>query len=365
MNSRNAFFRAQTTNYQYMKQVRKANGIVMWISLIFYFLLMIASLVSYLLSDYTAFSSAILFFASGALLLCQLFSFGRLKCSARYGYLTIFLFAAIFTYINIVTKNYITLILLIPFLSLCILYCDTVLLLIIDAVWILNAVIKLIVMLNAPDTSGAEYTAYTMLLLVCTLFAVSILLVSRTLFCCFHNLCHSLKQESTIHKQLYTKSSYDSTTGLLNRNSYNEYVSHYTGAGLSSLCCIYIDVNGLHEYNNTYGHQAGDKMLHTVAATLTDCFHSHKIYRIGGDEFVIICENSPFKSTLAKLQEFRTHMKKNHIYIATGMEWREENLYLDEMIKTADEKMFQDKERFYKIYPSGRNASPIYDKLVE
>ena len=106
------------------------------------------------------------------------------------------------------------------------------------------------------------------------------------------------------------------------------YVIEYKEGNCDSISCIYIDVNGLHEYNNTYGHQAGDKMLKTVAAELKECFAEHSHYRIGGDEFVIICENTAFKSILMQLNHFREQMKIHNIYIASGMEWRDENMNL-------------------------------------
>lgn len=151
----------------------------------------------------------------------------------------------------------------------------------------------------------------------------------------------------------------------MNRNSYNTYISEYVEGTFECISCIYIDVNGLHEYNNTYGHQAGDKMLKMVAAELKKCFEKHTQYRIGGDEFVIISENTDFKDILADLKNFRIQMKKHNIHIASGMEWRDDDMDLADMIKKADAKMYQDKERFYKTFPNGRESATLYQRAVE
>ena len=40
-----------------------------------------------------------------------------------------------------------------------------------------------------------------------------------------------------------------------------------------------------------YGYQKGDELLKTVTKSLTDNFRTADVYRIGGDEFVVICQN--------------------------------------------------------------------------
>lgn len=106
-------------------------------------------------------------------------------------------------------------------------------------------------------------------------------------------------------------------------------------------------------------------MLKMVAAELKKCFEKHTQYRIGGDEFVIISENTDFKDILADLKNFRIQMKKHNIHIASGMEWRDDDMDLADMIKKADAKMYQDKERFYKTFPNGRESATLYQRAVE
>ena len=53
----------------------------------------------------------------------------------------------------------------------------------------------------------------------------------------------------------------DLLTGLFNRNSYEQKLKTYSSMCNQVLPCVYVDVNGLHELNNTRGHAAEDKML--------------------------------------------------------------------------------------------------------
>ena len=77
----------------------------------------------------------------------------------------------------------------------------------------------------------------------------------------------------------------DMLTGLRNRNCYEHPLEYYITKNVESLCCLYIDANGLHELNNTLGHAAGDEMLIYIGNSLKTIFGTQDTYRIGGDEF--------------------------------------------------------------------------------
>ena len=80
----------------------------------------------------------------------------------------------------------------------------------------------------------------------------------------------------------------DQVTGLMNRSAYEKYLHESEPAHIQlPAVCVYIDVNGLHEINNKHGHEAGDKLLQSVAECLRAQFPDDGLYRIGGDEFVV------------------------------------------------------------------------------
>lgn len=230
--------------------------------------------------------------------------------------------------------------------------------------WALNGVLRFVQIWNSEEQMKL-LQGFAWVVMICIVYAVAVYMVNESISTHYREVCHDLHHENRLHTKLYQQSTVDSTTGILNRNAYNNYVIEYKEGNCDSISCIYIDVNGLHEYNNTYGHQAGDKMLKTVAAELKECFAEHSHYRIGGDEFVIICENTAFKSILMQLNHFREQMKIHNIYIASGMEWRDENMNLADMIKKADAKMYRDKERFYKAFPNARECGMLYQNAVE
>ena len=79
---------------------------------------------------------------------------------------------------------------------------------------------------------------------------------------------------------------HDSLTGLYNRSAYDAKREHLDGSDIGVLI---IDVDEFKKYNDTYGHDVGDKVLQKVARVLQDSFRSEDfISRIGGDEFCVM-----------------------------------------------------------------------------
>ena len=52
---------------------------------------------------------------------------------------------------------------------------------------------------------------------------------------------------------------------------------------------VYLDVNGLKDINDQFGHAFGDKVLIECAERMKQVFQDGSFYRVGGDEFVIVC----------------------------------------------------------------------------
>ena len=96
----------------------------------------------------------------------------------------------------------------------------------------------------------------------------------------------SMHENFSIRHKLLGIAETDLNVGLKNRNAYESQMHDYPMHCSSTLSCVYLDVNGLHELNNTRGHAAGDEMLKTVAAKVRDIFGEEYSYRVGGDEFV-------------------------------------------------------------------------------
>ena len=87
----------------------------------------------------------------------------------------------------------------------------------------------------------------------------------------------------------------DNLTGLPNRQAFEEEFHHYQAVLARHperhLALFMLDLNGLKRTNDQYGHEAGDALLIQMARQLrTLCRQDEKIFRIGGDEFVLLAE---------------------------------------------------------------------------
>jgi diguanylate cyclase (GGDEF)-like protein len=81
----------------------------------------------------------------------------------------------------------------------------------------------------------------------------------------------------------------DSLTGLPNRRAWDEVLASAIGSGLRQLCVALIDIDHFKTYNDSEGHQAGDKLLQDAAAAWRQVVRSGDIVaRCGGDEFAVL-----------------------------------------------------------------------------
>lgn len=157
----------------------------------------------------------------------------------------------------------------------------------------------------------------------------------------------SMKKNAEINEKLNQIANYDSLTGTMNRNSYHTVLDALTNESSRTLACIYIDVNGLHEINNHLGHQAGDIMLKTVADMLLKLFSQSDVFRIGGDEFVVLCRDRDRQDAERRIELIRQDLKEQGYFISVGIEWQDQNMDIKKMVNSAEEAMQRDKQRYY------------------
>ena len=138
----------------------------------------------------------------------------------------------------------------------------------------------------------------------------------------------------------------DALTGLQNRNRY-EYFCQHLQQGTDGIACIYFDVNGLHEVNNTRGHLAGDEMLKTVAEAISREFGENNTYRIGGDEFVAFRYERNEELVRNDMNKVTAEVLERGYHVAAGMAMATPDKKLITVIKTAEEEMYADKAKYY------------------
>ena len=168
--------------------------------------------------------------------------------------------------------------------------------------------------------------------------------------CFFIKTAMEREKEKTKLKNL---SYVDSLTYAQNRNHFNEYLEQNRNKELHSLGVIYLDLNGLKEINDKMGHIAGDTLIITASYALQEIFLDNS-YRVGGDEFVVIEQDVSELLFFDQYAKLLKRMKELEISVATGYVWKETCSNLSETLQEADQKMYEDKKRYYSIAQNDR-----------
>jgi diguanylate cyclase (GGDEF)-like protein/PAS domain S-box-containing protein len=97
-------------------------------------------------------------------------------------------------------------------------------------------------------------------------------------------------EDITSTMTLRRRASHDALTGLLNRDALEDHLEETLQESRDGVIVAFLDLDGFKEVNDTFGHEAGDLVLATIARRLRRAFRaSDVIGRYGGDEFVIVC----------------------------------------------------------------------------
>ncbi len=165
------------------------------------------------------------------------------------------------------------------------------------------------------------------------------------------------------YRQIERMGKIDALTGLRNRNCYESSLESYAAQTVDSLCCLYIDANGLHELNNTLGHAAGDAMLICIGDSLRMYFQPEDCYRIGGDEFVAFCANCSEEEVKQRIEHFNERMNSFGYHVSIGVAWLRESLDVKNMIATAEKRMYEAKRLYYQQAGNLSKARLMNQKL--
>ena len=139
----------------------------------------------------------------------------------------------------------------------------------------------------------------------------------------------------------------DSLTGTLNRVAYNSDLHIINEERPVDFACLYVDVNELHYRNNKFGHAAGDEMLLFIAHTLKDVFLGQKVYRMGGDEFLVLTQGLDQDDIKTGINIFQEQLKTRGYHVAIGMSFRSQNTNTEEMVREAEVRMYENKAKYY------------------
>ena len=148
----------------------------------------------------------------------------------------------------------------------------------------------------------------------------------------------------------------DQLTGMLNRHALIASVSSISK--VYNLGVVFCDVSGLKVVNDTFGHEAGDDLIKRACQSLKTVFNLSDIYRIGGDEFVVLSFKSPKDVFTQKVKQLPKVFTDNDCEVAIGSIFKDEyDGDIMTLVNEADNLMYKDKERHYakKILEYKRN----------
>ena len=151
---------------------------------------------------------------------------------------------------------------------------------------------------------------------------------------------------SQTEERLRRLSYLDTLTNLFNRNKFIEDCSK--DPKNESVGIVYMDLNSLKAINDEQGHTFGDMAIKTLASIIISSFGDYDIYRVGGDEFVIICHGIAEEKFNERIAELRSRIDESDYNSAIGYCYSSECSDINELVKTADEQMYLDKKYFYR-----------------
>ena len=143
-------------------------------------------------------------------------------------------------------------------------------------------------------------------------------------------------------KRLDRLSKSDQLTGLLNRRGFKESLASLPAG--RCIAFIFGDLNGLKETNDTLGHEAGDQLICTAAEVFRHVGHEGSIFRMGGDEFLMMQEIEREEDAAPLLKRLQAHFEAAKISIALGCTTAVTPIdNIDDVLKQADALMYRQK----------------------
>ena len=121
---------------------------------------------------------------------------------------------------------------------------------------------------------------------------------------------------------------------------------------LKGLGIVFADLNGLKRVNDNEGHEAGDLLLKNAAMVLQNVFTGDQIFRAGGDEFMVLMAYTTEDTIKDKISKAKKFSKKySNVSFAFGYSYSNDSSNITEALKLADQRMYEDKARFYVDHP--------------
>ena len=218
--------------------------------------------------------------------------------------------------------------------------------------------LNILVVENVKKDPGICFVIIQVLLLL-VIVAASIVIYLLKEQCLLRK---QLSQQQKVAEDFYIQRDIDTLSGLKNRNSYARLAQQIKKQE-SKVSVMVCDIDGLKIINDTLGHMAGDLIIQKAAEILQSAFPiGTEIFRIGGDEYLVIIEEGITKLQIISIQDEIAQMISQYnatnpsipLSMSVGFACSSDDLYvLEDIVKQADCAMYQEKRTCHdKVYRS-------------
>ena len=153
----------------------------------------------------------------------------------------------------------------------------------------------------------------------------------------------------------HARAIHDTLTGLFNRvsldDSYRRIAANDDRALSPQTAALMLDIDFFKSVNDKFGHQAGDRVLKSVARSITESVRpSDLVFRFGGEEFLVLLSNVDVESAMAAAQRIRERVASTsiddqiHLTISIGCALRRRGEGQDQLTGRADEALYRAKK---------------------
>ena len=147
----------------------------------------------------------------------------------------------------------------------------------------------------------------------------------------------------------------DALTGVKNKHSYANTEMQMDELiqkdAIEPFAIVVCDINGLKQVNDTRGHSAGDDFIRSACDIICETYKHSPVYRIGGDEFVVILKGADYEHRMELVTELAGVQEQNRknglVTIAFGMSVYnpEKDIRVQDVFERADTQMYDKKKR--------------------
>ena len=167
-------------------------------------------------------------------------------------------------------------------------------------------------------------------------------------------------------KQQEYLSYHDDLTGLLNRNSFVQYLTEAEEKKWKTLGALSVDINGLKNFNKEFGRDYGDEVVIRVGEVLEEFFKSGMVFRLTGDEYLAIAEDASYEDFMKNVHA--AHDKLDNIslgLVTMGYAWEKIDINVDNLVAHAENMMREEKQKYYRNLKKGHQEPIIKQDLLQ